>query len=83
MVSIAEFVTRRPCTTPSRAPRSHCTGGIHGGSSPDAEVALYWKEYYKEGLKCLQAMCLRCGHIRAKNTTRQREHLRDHCPNYI
>ncbi|KAJ4419691.1 hypothetical protein N0V85_000909 [Neurospora sp. IMI 360204] len=49
---------------------------------PLAEVHAAFVEFQaKEGDKCLSAKCIYCNQVRAKNTSRQREHLLQ-CPGY-
>ncbi|KAK3329862.1 hypothetical protein B0H66DRAFT_39695 [Apodospora peruviana] len=49
-----------------------------GSGAPDisrAEVHAAFEEFQKPGDKCMAVRCRHCNNVRAKNTSRQREHL--------
>ncbi|KAG7008508.1 hypothetical protein G7Y79_00005g016490 [Physcia stellaris] len=53
------------------------------GRIGDGDVHAAYVEFRaKESDKCLSAQCIYCQSVRAKNTSRQRQHLLE-CPNYL
>lgn len=79
-----------PKPSPARHTPNSVNGGVvsgAGGSSlpppPLEDVHQAFVEFRaKEEDKCLSVQCIYCNQIRAKNTSRQRQHLLE-CPTYL
>jgi hypothetical protein len=48
----------------------------------ETESNLSARHESDQSLQCLSVQCIYCNQIRAKNTSRQRQHLQE-CPNYL
>ena len=68
------------------APKKQKTKATPGSNLPEIplrEVHAAFEEFRaKEDDKCMSARCIYCNQVRAKNTSRQREHLMA-CPGYL
>lgn len=74
-----------PRTTPKpkTTPKPPNTGGSSLPAPPLDDVHAAFVEFRaKEEDKCLSVQCIYCNQIRAKNTSRQRQHLLE-CPTYL
>lgn len=71
-----------PPAPPAKKQKTKQAGDSNLPEIPLREVHAAFEEFKaKEDDKCISARCLYCNQVRAKNTSRQREHLM-HCPGY-
>ncbi|EXJ80232.1 hypothetical protein A1O1_08374 [Capronia coronata CBS 617.96] len=79
--SVTSTPVQRQTPKPQKTPKN--TPGSNLPAPPLDDVHAAFVEFRaKEEDKCLSVQCIYCNQIRAKNTSRQRQHLME-CPTYL